>query len=1257
MIARLFLLGKWLFISVVSLLVLASVTVSVLVYSSFGLNFILWSAEKFEPGLSIDSSEGRLGDTFSLHGISYLDKSANIDLKVNDVTLSLNASRLFQPAIVLDNLAVSGLSVKLTLPQSSTESNDSTQTSMSDISSPLPIEIKLAQLNDIHLVIDDMSAHWNTLSTGLAWRGSKLTLSPTQWQGIIVNLPPADKTSQQPPKTKQEPFRYTGLNLPDIVLPLAVNIPQFTAKDIRIVQGEQTHKIDSVELGISGKKSKVVVSQLNLQMPEVHSSLQGEATLSGNYPLSLAAHAEYLTAPIKGQIIDLSAKGSLADLSLSLVAQGAVKTETQVDLSLTQPDLPFKLSAQNTHGYWPVEGKEQYRFNVSTLTAAGNLNNYQFAMDADVKGEGIADTTSNLQGKGTLTSVSLDKFVVLALEGEISGQLTANWENDISIFSQLSLKNVKPQAFAKDIPGVLNGEVIASAGINQNNGWNVDVSTLDIDGDIKGYPLTVKGLLTANSTDKGIGVEVSTPNLVVAHGPNNITLNGALADTWNLDAAINVSDLSKSLTQTSGQISGDIHLTGDQITPRADIALRGTKVKWQDTFTANQLALTGDVVSLSNPKVNLNLEAKSGSVQEQKFDSVLLQVDGGIAQHNLSLAVVAPKMNGNLLLDGGLDNDFSVWNGKLTQVELIHNHEKLQLLDPVLLKADITNQNASIEPHCWGLDDASLCLVNQASVSAQNIHAAVALKSLSLSKLTRWIPDHPVTAQGTVNGTASVEWMKGQDAQVEGKFDVSKGQMNTKGNQGITIGWDTAVLTSKLHDGNLSGDAKVNLTDNGQLELNASVPDVRTENKQVQGNIKLSQINIDFLQPLLGEYSKAGALINSDIALSGDLLHPKAQGEIKVTDLLASGEMFPVEVQHGDVLVSLAGYQAKLTALINTPDGDLNIDGNADWADLSRWRVNSHVFADGLNVDLPPMVKIKVVPDITLSMNPDAAMVEGKIKLPWGRIKVEKLPESAIEVSSDQVLVDQNWDPIEQKSLPFRVATNVEVDIGNDFLLQAFGLKGYLDGILKISQKENAPFVVGDVNITDGTYRSFGQDLIIQQGKVMMNGSVSKPYVDITAIRNPDNIEDDVTAGIKVSGPADNPSVTVFSDPTMAQANALSYLLRGQDLTIDSSGSDNNAMTTALIGLSLSQSGYIVGELGQAIGVQDLQLDTSGSGDESQVNVSGYVLPGLQVKYGVGIFNSVGEFTVRYRLMRNLYIEAVSGLTSAVDLLYQFEFD
>ncbi|HBT30672.1 MAG TPA: translocation and assembly module TamB, partial [Erwinia persicina] len=145
-----------------------------------------------------------------------------------------------------------------------------------------------------------------------------------------------------------------------------------------------------------------------------------------------------------------------------------------------------------------------------------------------------------------------------------------------------------------------------------------------------------------------------------------------------------------------------------------------------------------------------------------------------------------------------------------------------------------------------------------------------------------------------------------------------------------------------------------------------------------------------------------------------------------------------------------------------------------------------------------------------------------------------------------------------------------------------------------------------------------------------------------------------VTAGVRVTGLADEPKVEIFSDPAKSQQEALSYLLRGQGL--GASGSDSDALTSALVGLGVAQSGQVVGKIGETFGVSNLALDTAGVGDSQQVQVSGYVLPGLQVKYGVGIFDSLATLTLRYRLMPKLYLEAVSGIDQALDVLYQFEF-
>ena len=144
-------------------------------------------------------------------------------------------------------------------------------------------------------------------------------------------------------------------------------------------------------------------------------------------------------------------------------------------------------------------------------------------------------------------------------------------------------------------------------------------------------------------------------------------------------------------------------------------------------------------------------------------------------------------------------------------------------------------------------------------------------------------------------------------------------------------------------------------------------------------------------------------------------------------------------------------------------------------------------------------------------------------------------------------------------------------------------------------------------------------------------------------------------AGIRVTGTADAPQVSVFSDPPKSDNEALSYLIRGEGL--DPAGEDDNSMiTSALINLGLSQGNRVLESLGDAVGISGLGVDTEGAGDSSKVAVSGYILPGLKVKYAVGLFDSLATITLRYRVIPRLYVEAASGVDQALDVLYSFEF-
>ena len=181
--------------------------------------------------------------------------------------------------------------------------------------------------------------------------------------------------------------------------------------------------------------------------------------------------------------------------------------------------------------------------------------------------------------------------------------------------------------------------------------------------------------------------------------------------------------------------------------------------------------------------------------------------------------------------------------------------------------------------------------------------------------------------------------------------------------------------------------------------------------------------------------------------------------------------------------------------------------------------------------------------------------------------------------------------------------------------------------------------------------------MLIRKGQVSFSGIPSQPLLNIEAIRNPEAMEDSkVTAGVKVIGLADAPEVTVFSEPSMPQDQALSYILTGRSLENSGEAGSGGSIGAALLGMGLAKSGKAVGKIGEAFGISDLNLGTAGVGDSSKVVVSGNITKNLQIKYGVGLFDGLAEITLRYRLLPQLFLQSISSTNQTFDVIYQFEF-
>ncbi|EPI4819968.1 MULTISPECIES: translocation/assembly module TamB domain-containing protein [Vibrio] len=1254
MIKMMFKWTKWLSLSLIGLLLLLIIIVATVLFTHPGLKFALWGAEKALPQLQIEKVQGSLFPRFELHNVSFVDESLNIDAKVERLALAVNFRCFFDPKVCVDELRLQGLDFKMPeLPPASEEQEETPP--LRSISTPVPIFVNKVSFNDINVNVLGNQIDWQTFSTALSMQGDRLVIAPTALKDINVALAPSEAepeaAAEEPKETDVTP---QDIVLPEVWIPLTVEARRLDIHNFKLA-GETPVIVNHLGLVARAGGERVDVKTLELDMPEVEGKLSTQVTLSSDYPIKAQLDALVKQADAKGQKLSLSVSGSVGDLSLNATLSELVQAEIKGDIQPLKTQLPFDVVIKNVQAQWPLFGQSDYQVSVPSLVAKGSLDGYEVALETKASGKDIPAVDVALNGKGTLEQIDLESLVVKTLGGELSGKVMANWAAPINWQADLNLKNIQPGLKWKEAEGDISGNLSTSGSLTEQGGWQVSLPKLDIDGILRGYPLNVEGQLEASDKNgKGEDIQLTTQGLALSHGPNQLSAKGKIDKQILMDVEVNFPDFAKSVPDLAGKMQGKVALRGSLKEPDINLDLALNQINWQQQANVETITLKGDVKPLPAPKANISLIANNITYDDIKVDSADLEVSGDEKLHQLTLDVVSDLVSTSLEIEGTFQQKPEmIWNGALRRLTLSSQQGPWALQKSTAVKVNIDKQIANVQAHCWLQAESSVCLTEDISVGKSG-QAKLAINDFDFDQIKQFLPPE-TKLQGSVNAQAFAKWAPEKKPEVTLSVNMPKGQVEQALEQPIKVGWESFNFKAALAKDKLDAEWLFDVKDNGDLSGKVSLLNVSSEKPTIDGKVSLSTFHLDFLAPLIGEYSLFKANMNTDLAISGDVMHPKVNGQFLIDQMKLQGEVTPIDINSGQVVINFKGHQADLDAGILTPDGELNVTGDADWQDLQNWRTKARVFAKELNVDLPPMVKIKVEPDMTIDVTPQLAKIEGDINLPWGRIVVEELPPSAVGVSSDTVILDKNLQPVDDvAAMPFDVETNINIKIGDDFQLAAFGLKGGLKGNLNVTQKDKGPFIVGEVNVVDGSYRSFGQDLLIKEGKILMNGPPDQPYLSIKAIRNPDNTQDDVIAGVQVSGPASDPSIEIFSEPAMNQANALSYLLRGQDIDGEAGG---NAMTTTLIGLSLAKSGRVVGEIGEAFGVQDLQLDTAGSGDDSQVTVSGYILPGLQVKYGVGIFNSLGEFTVRYRLMQDLYLEAVSGVDSAVDLLYQFEFD
>lgn len=971
-----------------------------------------------------------------------------------------------------------------------------------------------------------------------------------------------------------------------------------------------------------------------LPKPEPQPPVTINLTLSGqgslNDTLSLSGHIENVPG-VQGASFVLTASPTKLGLPLSaeiradkVEISGAIVNAVDVNLSGKAVDYALNATAK---ALYPVDEKH--------------------SVTADIV----------IRGKGSEVASHLTDFSILSNVGRVQIDGQANWEKNVRFAAALNLSGLNTKEVLPQTPLTVDGSFVIW-GERQNGRWKAKLQDLTVLGELRGQSLALTGAVESH----GNGI-VEAPELYFAVGNNTFEFSGKAdfaKDVPELDfkTKIDAPDFGLVDPNLLGSVKGTLAVTGTTRLPVINADLTARNIDYFGT-TLKRGHLTGRMRSRDVVSGRLTLQLTDFKTQGVDIRKATIELRGNELRHNLTVHTEGTPISVDAKISGIYERMLGNWAGALAELKVKTAYGPVTLEKPMRLAYVPDLNRANVSKACLAHTHARLCLENDLKIDLTNrsdLRILIGLPKFDLAFIKQYFPGRFV-ADGIIKANADVTLPAGLSELPRGRVTVRAQDISTKYRMDLSdlkVGFNSVQLSFANAKDSIEGNWKIDIKDNGDIEGSLRMSDL-FNTRTVDGALKFVAVDATLVNSFLSPGESAEGQWFGNLRFAGTLEEPLIYGRTGLFNAKLDSTKLPFEMLPSDIKLTFNGNSSTLEGHLKTPQGEVALNGSADWRTIGEGKAIVTTKGSNLRVTLPPDIEFDLTTDVTCEASSDLIKLDGAISIPWAKVSVSKLPASAVDVSDDVVRLDRPRAKKKAAGKPIPIESNLRIHIGDDVRVEAMGLKARLTGNLNVIQDNGTLGLTGQISVPSGSFKAYGQDLLVRRGEFHFVGAVANPLLDLEAIRNPDRTADDVIAGIRVTGSVDSPQVAVFTDPAKSETEALSYLIRGEGL--DPSGdSDNTMITSALINLGLSQGSHVFESLGDAVGISGLGFETEGVGDSSQLVVSGYVLPGLKVKYGVGIFDSLATLTLRYRVIPRLYVEAVSGVDQALDLLYSFEF-
>ncbi|UMZ09934.1 translocation/assembly module TamB [Pseudomonas sp. MPFS] len=1183
------------------------------------------------PGLSVDRFEGRLGGQW--HAERLLWELDGNRVEINTVQFAWSPACLLRMALCIERLEAEQVSL-----QFAPGSDDSS----GPISLPelrLPLAIELGQVRVGSLLLDgseqlkglQLSAHW----TGEGMRIDTLHLQrddlSLELSGLLQpsgDWPLAAEGRLGLPAPGKDPWNLALKVDGELLKTLTLH-----ADSSGYLQGRLTGELQplvqnlpaQVRITADGFKASADLPD-TLQLNQLE--LTGKGDLHNGYLLegkaSLPAEQGPVALSLQGKV---DAKGAqISTLELVANDKQSLRLDGQLDWTegfaaearLAWLDFPW-------HRLYPSIDEPAValrKFNAEVAYRDGNyLGNFKGDLDGPAGAFSLASPFS-----GDLGKLYLPQLQLTAGQGKAEGHLNLQFADGVAWDTALELSAINPAYWLAELPGTLAGPLRSQGELkNQQLKLNAD---LDLKGRLRGQP----AVLLAKAD--GAGEQWQLGNLDIRLGDNRVNGSASLQQKISGQLDIKMPRLGQLWPQLRGQLNGRLDLAGTLKAPQGKVDLSGQQLAFADNHLQS---LKLDASLDAGQKAQLDLKGGGIQVAETSLGTLTLSGQGDIKKQKLQLDLQGPLLKLALGLDGALDQ--GNWRGRLASGEVHSGGQDWALQSPAKLER-LASGTLNFGAHCWISGDASLCGEDQRLMPDPKLRYH--LKRFPIDSLAQWLPKD-FAWKGLLNADVQLDLpASGPKGQI--LLDASGGTLRVKDkDQWLDFPYQALKLDARLAPRRIDTQLQFVGGKLGELMVQAQINPL-PKNKPLSGDFRLSGLDLSVARPFVPMVEKLSGSLNGSGRLSGSLLAPQVNGNLQLTGGQVSGSELPTSLEDLQLTAQIMGESVRLDGgWKGGKNGQGSLNGNIAWG--RELLVDLNLKGTQLPVTVEPYAALEVAPDLKISLQDNKLAVVGKVLIPKGQITVRELPPSTVKVSDDTVIVGQQ--AVEGKA-PMAMAMNIDVEVGQDKLaFSGFGLTANLQGHVHIGDNLDTR---GELWLNDGRYRAYGQRLTVRRARLLFAGPIDQPYLDIEAVRQTDN----VIAGIRLSGSAEQPTTQIFSEPAMGQEQALSYLVLGRPLS--SNGEDNNMLAQAALGLGLMGSAELTGGIAKNLGIQDFQLDTQGSGNATSVVASGSISEKLSLRYGVGVFEPASTIALRYKLSKKVYLEAASGFASSLDIFYKRDF-